>query len=705
MKEVPTAEPESKENLKPFWLYPRWLEHRPPLQSRTLLFVLAAVVGILGGLAATAFKEISTAVQTLFIGASGGWLEGLSHLSWYKRLLIPTAGGILAGLVLFLLPREAKGHGVSEIMEAVAIRRGILNFRAAIVRSASSLMSIGSGASIGREGPIVQLSAAFASRAGQFLRVSKENQSILVGCGVAAGLAAAYNVPIAASFFVMEIIIGNFAIDIFAPLVISSVASTLVYRKLFGNDPVYGTPHFMMVSNWELIAYILLGICSGIAAAFLRRALSYSEQQFNKVPGPIHWKLGLGGLMVGAIGILWPHVWGNGFNVINAVLRNELTIGLIAILLFMKLFATAISVGSGASGGVFTPTQFIGAALGGVLGYVAHALFPLHVAQPSAYALVGMGCLMAGTTYAPIMAIMMIFETTLNYEIILPLMLSCILSSTIAKQFHRDSIYAEKLRKKGISYDASLEESAMRAVHVSDLMRTDVPVVPSNKRFKDVIHEVLKSRSNVIYVIEDSGKLIGSIDIHDLKEFLNEESLYSLVLARDLSIPVNTATPEQSLAEVMDAMYLTDSDQLPVIENTTTKKFVGVITRKDIIGAYSREVLKKKMLLAKFVTREKEKEGIDYVEMPTGYRIGKVSLRPELEGKTLSESNFRHRFGLQVLEVLRRSNEGRSVRFIAEPGLKLLKADVLIVIGSEDDMKNYNMTVDTTNVEKTPAIQ
>ena len=679
---------DGKEKLKPFWLYPRWVENRPAFQGRTMLFLLAAVVGVLGGISATAFKELSTLLQKLVIGGTGNIVEAAIHLSWYNRLLIPAIGGLFAGLVLYLLPKEGKGHGVSEIMEAVTIRRGILNFQGTLVRSLSSLMSIGSGASIGREGPIVQMSAAFASKVGQFLKITKENQSILVGCGVAAGLAAAYNVPIAASFFVMEIIIGNFAIDIFAPLVISSVTSTLVYRKVFGNDPVYGTPHFMMVSNWELIVYVLLGICSGITAAFFRRVLAQSERQFNRLPIPLWLKLALGGLIVGTIGILWPDVWGNGYNTINGILKNQLGIGLIAILFFMKMFATSASVGSGASGGVFTPTQFVGAALGAVLGYIAHGIFPHLVAQPSAYALVGMGCLMAGTTYAPIMAIMMIFETTLNYEIILPLMLSCILSSTVARQFNLDSIYTEKLRRKGISYDLSLEESAMRAVHVRDLMRSDVPVMSANRRFKEVIHEILKSRSNVVYVVEDDGKLVGAIDIHDLKEFFTEESLYALVLARELSVPVNVATPDQSLAEVMDSMYLTDSDQTPVVD-PVTKRFLGVITRRDVIGAYSREVLKKKMLMAKFVTRDQEKEGIDYVEMPTGYRIGRVLLRPELEGKTLGESNLRTIYGLQVLELVRPSNDGRSTRHIAEPGLKMQKGDALIVIGSDEDMQKY----------------
>jgi len=679
---------DGKESLKPFWLYPRWLENRPALQGRSLLFILAAVVGVLGGFSATAFKELSTLAQHVILGGAGSVVELAVHLPWYKRLLIPAGGGVLAGIVLYLLPKEAKGHGVSEIMEAVTIRRGILHFRGALVRSLSSLMSIASGASIGREGPIVSMSAAFASKVGQFLRISKENQSILVGCGVAAGLAAAYNSPIAASFFVMEIIIGNFAIDIFAPLVISSVASTLIYRKVFGNLPVYGTPHFMMVSNWELVAYIVLGICSGIAATFFRRALVYSDKQFNRIPGPIWLKLGLGGLIVGAIGILWPDVWGNGYSTINEILKNQMTIGMIAILLFMKILATSTSVGSGASGGVFTPTQFIGATLGALLGTIAHEMFPQYVAQSSAYALVGMGCLMAGTTYAPIMAIMMIFETTLNYEIILPLMLSCIISSTIARQFHRDSIYTEKLRRKGISYDLSLEESAMRAVHVRDLMRTDVPVISANRRFKDVIHEILKSRSNVVYVVEENGKLVGAIDIHDLKEFLNEESLYSLVFARELCVPVSVAYPEQSLTEVMDGVYLTDADQIPVVDHLN-KTFLGVITRREIIGAYSREVLKKKMLMAKFVTKEQEKEGIDYVEMPVGYRIGKVPLRPELEGMTLSESKLRTSYGLQVLELVRPSGDGRTTRLIAEPGLRLKKGDALIVIGSDEDMKKY----------------
>ena len=364
------------------------------------------------------------------------------------------------------------------------------------------------------------------------------------------------------------------------------------------------------------------------------------------------------------------------------------------VLFFLKIIATSTSVGSGASGGVFTPTQFIGAALGGFVGFAAHEAFPNHVAFASAYALVGMGCLMAGTTYAPIMSILMIFEMSLDYEIILPLMLSCIVSSIIARQFHRDSIYTEKLRKKGIRFDLTSEESAMRGIHVEDILRRDVPFIPGKKHLNDVLAHFLKSRTNLLYVVDEHGKLMGSIDLHDLMEFFNEKDLYSFVIAQDIATPVKFAFPGQALIDVMDTLYLTDEDQVPVVDNDKDQKFVGVITRRDIIGAYNREVLKKKILTTKFITRKKEKEGIDYVEMPAGYRLGKIAVPEELENKTLGEVNFRTRYHFQVLALVRNSDDGKSQRLIADPQLKLNRGDEMIVIGKEEDFERFRKKED-----------
>ena len=677
---------EESEQIKKPWRYPRWLEKR----RRGLpanLFILAALVGVLAGLGASLLKTLFTLAPQILSGTDSSFLNA-SILPWYRKLLIPAGGGLIAGLFLYLLPKEAKGQGISEIMEAVTIRGGQLNFRASMIRTASSLMSLGTGASIGREGSIIQVSAALASKVGQLLRVKKENLSILVGCGVAAGLAAVYNVPISASFFVMEIIIGNFAIDIFAPLVISSVVSNLIYRELFGNEPVYGTPHFALISNWEILAYVALGVLGGIAATLLRESLKLADRTFSKIRLPVFVKLGIGGLLLGAIGIWFPHVWGNGFGEINQILNNRMTFGILLVLFYLKIVATSISVGSGASGGVFTPTQFVGACLGGFLGYAVYAAFPERVALPSAYALVGMGCLMAGTTQAPIMAIMMVFEMTLNYEIILPLMLSCIISSTVARQFNRDSIYTESLRKKGIRFDLSLEERALRSIHVGDLKRSDVPVVKATERFSDVVDTFLKSRSNVLYVVGEDRSLIGSIDIHDLKEFMGDKALASVVIANDIAKPASFAFPEQPLIDVMDSMYLADMEQMPVVKDGTSKKFEGVISRRDIIGAYNREVLKKKILLTKFVTRKKEKEGIDFMEMPPGYRLGKIIISDSMDNKTLAELMFHSRYRLQVLECIR-SEEGATLRLMAEPHMKLKQGDALIVIGREEDFQRY----------------
>lgn len=682
------------DQVQSFWLYPRWWRRKKSFDTRPVLLLLAGLVGGLGGLGAVLFKDLSNFVQDFIIGSKPSFLEACLRLPWYMRLVIPTVGGLLAGGALYLLPKQSKGHGISEIMEAVSIRGGFLSFRAAMVRSISSLMSIATGASIGREGPIVQIAAMLGSKTGQFFKVQKENISILVGCGVAAGLAAAYNVPIAASFFVMEIIIGNFAIEIFAPLVVSSIVATLVYRRIFGNAPVYGIPHFSLVSEWELIAYVILGVLSGFAAALFREALRISEREFGKHNIPLYIKSTIGGLLIGIIGLGYPHVWGNGYNAINTILQNQMGFGLMLVLFFLKIIATSTSVGSGASGGVFTPTQFIGAALGGFIGFAAHEAFPNHVAFASAYALVGMGCLMAGTTYAPIMSILMIFEMSLDYDIILPLMLSCILSSIVARQFHRDSIYTEKLRKKGIRFDLTSEESAMRGIHVEDILRRDVPFIPGNKHLNDVLAHFLKSRTNLLYVIDEHGKLIGSIDLHDLMEFFNEKDLYSFVIAQDVATPVKFAFPEQALIDVMDTLYLTDEDQVPVVDNDKDQKFLGVITRRDIIGAYNREVLKKKILTTKFVTRKKEKEGIDYVEMPAGYKLGKIAVPEELENKTLGEVNFRTRYHFQVLALVRNADDGKSQRMIADPQLKLNRGDEMIVIGKEEDFERFRKKED-----------
>jgi CIC family chloride channel protein len=682
------------DRVRSFWLYPRWWGRRRSFDTRPVLLLLAGLVGGLGGLGAVAFKDLSNYVQDIIIGSKPSFLEACLRLPWYLRLIIPSVGGLLAGGALYLLPKKSKGHGISEIMEAVSIRGGFLSFRAAMVRSLSSLMSIATGASIGREGPIVQIGAMLGSKTGQFFRLQKENISILVGCGVAAGFAAAYNVPISASFFVMEIIIGNFAVEIFAPLVVSSIVATLVYRRIFGNAPVYGIPHFSLVSEWELIAYVILGILSGVAAAMFREALRISEREFGRRNVPLYVKSTVGGLIIGIIGLGYPHVWGNGYNAINTILQNQMGFGLMIVLFFLKIVATGNSVGSGASGGVFTPTQFVGAALGGFIGFAAHEAFPNHVAFASAYALVGMGCLMAGTTYAPIMSILMIFEMSLDYEIILPLMLSCILSSIVARQFHRDSIYTEKLRKKGIRFDLTSEESAMRGIHVEDILRRDVPFIPGKKHLNDVLAHFLKSRTNLLYVVDEQGKLVGSIDLHDLKEFFNEKDLYSFVIAQDVAAPVNFAFPEQPLIDVMDTLYLTDADQIPVVDNAKDQKFLGVITRRDIIGAYNREVLKKKILTTKFITRKKEKEGIDYVEMPAGYRLGKIAVPEELENKTLGEVNFRTRYHFQVLALVRMSEDGKSERLIADPQLKLNRGDEMIVIGKEEDFIRFKKKED-----------
>ncbi|HWP48293.1 MAG TPA: ClcB-like voltage-gated chloride channel protein [Candidatus Limnocylindrales bacterium] len=664
---------------------------REPRQIRpdetTLLFLYAGIVGILGGFGAIIFKYLTAIVQRLFLGSWENLLDAALQLPWYYRILVPTAGGTLASFILYSLAKKTKSYGISDIMEAVSLRGGEIEVRSVLFRSLSSLMIIGSGGSVGREGPIVQIGAMLASQFGQLLRISRIKLSILVGCGVASGMAAAYNTPIAAAIFVLEIIMGNFATDIFAPVVISSVAATLVSRGVMGNQPTYRIPPFSMVSHFELIFYVFLGILAGFAAYLFIEALFKGEEIFKKIKIPAYFKIPLGGFLVGILGLSFPHVWGNGYEVASRILNQQLPGPLVLILFFLKIIATAITVGSGGSGGVFTPSLFVGAALGGAVGNAVNYFFPLLTAPSGAYALVGMGCLLAGTTHAPIMAILIIFELTLDYGIILPLMLSCILSSYVASKIKPESIYTERLKQRGIQLSRGMEEMVLYSMRVQDILKTGVSLLPENLRFDEILKRFYASRSDYLYVGDQRGNLLGVINLHDIKEFLSEKDLETLVIAKDLATPVSVAYPMDRLADVLEKFWLQDLEELPVVRSKDSLQFLGIVTRRDVLSTLDREALRRKMLLSRFVTRSEDKLLTDRLELPEGFRIDKIVVPPELVGRTIGETNLRTQYHLNVLAVISPGRNGKEQRHFPDPNRKLEEGDILVVLGREDDIR------------------
>ncbi|KOF54756.1 MULTISPECIES: ClcB-like voltage-gated chloride channel protein [unclassified Achromobacter] len=431
---------------KPLWVL--WLRTRLLADNLPVTLCAAAVMGLLGALATVVFREMLAWGQIL-LGGSGeahGMVQLARNFGPWERLLLPAIGGVIAGLILQSAARWLPRRGAADYMEAISVGRGVIGFRQTVARSLSSLFSIGSGASIGREGPMVQLAAMFSSLCGRFLILPPRHLRLLVACGATAGITSAYNAPIAGAIFISEIVYGAISSVTLVPLIVSSVVANIVTRQILHYDAVFHMPPFDFVSGWEVVNYLGLGLIAGLVAPQFLRFLDFARALFHRLPFPLWARMALGGLIVGAISVYNPEVWGNGYSVVNSMLHTDWAWQAVAAILVLKIIATGASAGSGAVGGVFTPTLFVGAALGALYAMGLHALLPTgDLSAVSSYAVVGMGALLAATTYAPLMSILMIFEMTLSYEVMLPLMLACITGYVIARQIRPASVYEKSL--------------------------------------------------------------------------------------------------------------------------------------------------------------------------------------------------------------------------------------------------------------------
>lgn len=408
----------------------------------------AALMGLFGALATVVFRELLGWMQMVLGGEDSphGMVSLARGLEPWERFLMPAVGGAIAGVILQMAARWLPKRGAADYMEAISIGRGVIGLRQTVARSLSSIFSIGSGASIGREGPMVQLAAMLSSLSGRFLLLPPRHLRLLVACGATAGITSAYNAPIAGALFISEIVYGVMSSATLVPLVVSSVVANIVTRQILHYDAVFHMPRFEFVSGWEVINYLGLGLIAGLAAPQFLRLLDASRAVFSRLPFPLWVRMALGGLVVGGLSVINPEVWGNGYSVVNSMLHTQWAWQAVAAILLMKILATAASAGSGAVGGVFTPTLFVGAALGALYGSGLQALFPAGgLSAVSSYAVVGMGALLAATTHAPLMSILMIFEMTLSYEVMLPLMLACITGYVIAHRIRPESVYAKSL--------------------------------------------------------------------------------------------------------------------------------------------------------------------------------------------------------------------------------------------------------------------
>jgi len=566
--------------------------------ENTSLIFLSFVVGISTGVGAVLFRWLLLSFRDIFFGHGLAWLIPL----------VPMAGGLLVGPIVYFFSSEAKGHGVPEVMAAVALKSGVIRPRVAVAKAVASAICIGSGGSAGREGPIVQIGAAIGSTIGQMFRLSGERVKILVGCGAAAGISAVFNAPIAGVIFALEIILGDFTIKTFSPVILSSVLASVVSRAVLHDTPAFIVPAYELVSAWEIPLYIILGGFAGIMAVLFTKTLYMSEDFFDyKLKIPPYLKPALGGLLLGFVGLLamklnytgfhsfsGPSIFSDGYDVVSSVLGGDGLWYTMLALIGLKILATNLTLGSGNSGGIFAPSLFMGAMAGGFFGVIVHTLFPGVTAHPGAYALVGMAAVVAGTTHATITSILIVFEMTKDYRIMLALMIACVFSTLIARRLMKSSIYTLKLERKGISLSGGRDVSLLDLIRVGEVMRKEFKTIPMNTNLDMIYHYLEESRETTLPVITPDDKLYGMISFRDLRTVLTKHEIDPLIIAADIAnTEVVTVTENENMNHALEKFGRRDHDLLPVVSRGDSTIIIGVLHKQDLINYYNNQLMKR----------------------------------------------------------------------------------------------------------------
>ena len=525
---------------------------------------------------------------------------------------------------------------------------------------------------------------------GQWLKVSPERLKILVGCGAAAGIAATFNAPIAGAFFALEIILGNFALPSFSPIVISSVLATAVSRAFLGDFPAFIVPEYALVSVWEFPLYVLLGIMAGAVAVIFSKSVYFSEDLFDKLPIPEYIKNSIGGILMGIIIIFVPYVYGVGYEAIDMALSGEMLWYMALIFIVIKLLATSITLGSGGSGGIFAPSLFLGAVSGGSFGMIVHKLFPNVTAHSGAYAMVGMGAVVAAATHTPITSILILFELTGDYKIILALMVACTISTIMAKKLYGESIYTLKLTRRGISLNQGREEIIMKSFMVGDIVKPEAHIIDERTRLDEIIQKFMENSEPYYYVVNEKREFIGMLSTHDIKSVLNEKGLEQLIIASDLiGRSFKPVSLNNNLAECMEIFSKVEFGNLPVVKGNGSNVLIGCISRRDIIELYNREILRKDVLGLKVIQESGNKNIRSHVELPREYKVDYIPVHHSLVGRTIRELDIRAKFNLTIIAIKKRMGSITGIHEIPSPDSIFAENDILVVVGKDTDVEKF----------------
>ncbi len=567
--------------------------------ENTRMIVIAASIGLAAGVLNIIFRTVVIQThKTIFVGGltflhidKGGW-----HLLLLP--LIPVSGMILMIPLSLLFPGEINGYGFTKFLRKVNLEGGYIKSRTIVLKIISTALTIGTGNSAGVEGPIAQIGGAMGSQFGQVSRVSGNRMKVYIAAGCAGGIAGIFNAPIAGVFFASEIVLlGTYEMSSFAALVIASALSTVLTRAYFGENPAFSIPHYTMINPYvEIPLYMVMAVIIGILAVVNTRIFYFIRDKYASLKLHPQLKPITGALIIGVMGMAFPQVMGDNYEFIQRVLHTGGVPYILFTLIFLKMFATAVTLGSGGAGGVFAPALFIGAMIGSSFGFVVHSFFPTMTASPGAYATVGIGAFLAAAIHAPMTAIFLLFEMTGNYRIIVPIMITSIIGIMVAKKIDEDSIDTVDFTREGINIHEGREVAIMKSIHVGDAMSEDVDFISERANINQLLDIFQIAKSGFYFpVVDDSGKMTGIVSMSDVKNLLNQdkEERVCFLVGAICSHDVITLTPDDSLYTAMELFNLKGIEEIPVVEDLDNKWVVGMLKRRDAITAYNREALKK----------------------------------------------------------------------------------------------------------------
>ena len=659
------------------------------MREHSFVLIIAVIIGVLAGFGSVGIQELIIIFKRIFWQGEYS-LEFVKNVAWYWKLIIPMSGGIIVGLIIQYVAKEAKGHGVPEVMEAITLRNGIIRPRVVIAKLFASSIYIASGGSVGREGPVIQIGSAIGSAVGQFLRVNARRMRTFVACGAASGIAAAFNAPIAGALFASEVILGDFAIAQFSAVVISSVMATVVSRHFLGDFPAFVVPQYHLESPYELVFYVLLGFLAGFVAFLFIKTLYKSENIFDNLNWPEYVKAGIGGLGIGIIALQFPEIFGVGYETIDSALQNNLIWKIALVLVFIKLFATSLSLGSGGSGGIFAPSLFLGAMLGSFFGTFISWLFPSLDIFPGAYALVAMGGVVAAATHGPIAAILIIFEMSNDYKIILPLMITCIIATILAMRLSKESIYTLKLKLRGINLFEGREINVLKSLKVKDVFSKNVELITEQESYPTTIEKISNSPHSIIYVVDDNRKLLGTVSLNEVRRNMQDyETLKHLLIVKDIM----EATPpvvslDTSLDEVMKHFGLLNIDELPVVSNFKDNKVIGCIWRTEVINVYNKQVFMRDMS-GTVGSSMKNISPLKHVHVIDDYYLAEIESPTTFIGKSLGELDVRSEYKVDILLIKKlhtSATDSNNTGIQPDANYKIELGDKLLLFGEKESL-------------------